>query len=172
MNCNEFGFLLESRRDGALEEREERALSAHLEACSACRAEEAAIAAADAAFRMLRAMEPPVDIAAAVSRRIAREAPAESYRGLFWGALALATVLAALLWRAGFTPAVIWGDAPLAALLRPLNAMVLGWWEPVRIALGAVSPLLTVLAPVALTLTLLETALAGLFVVRRAANVS
>ena len=172
MNCNESTFLLERRWDGALSGEEERALGEHLTACAACRAESRAIAAADIAFLALPALEPPVDIAAAVSRRIAQEAPAEPNRGVFWAAFALAALLAALFWQSGVTPAVLWNSAPVAALAGPVESVLHGWWGPIRIYAGAASPLLAVLAPVAAVLTLLEIGVAGLFVARRAADVS
>lgn len=172
MNCNEYTFLLERRLDGALDDADARKLGAHLNECAACRAEEAAIAAADAAFQMLPSMEPPIDIAAAVSRRISREAPAESYRSAFWGVFVFAAVLAAFVWHSGFTASVPWGSGPVATVLGPLEHAVSAWWKPMRIALGAASPLLAILAPIAVVLTLLETGLASLFVARRAANVS
>lgn len=167
MTCNDYLFMLDDRLDGRLDEAREEALDAHLRTCAACRAEAAAIARADAAFLLLPEAEPPVNIAAAVSRRIAREAPAEAHRGWFWGVFALATALAAVVWHAGFTPGVIWGDAPVAALLGPVESVARAWWEPVRIALGAASPLFSIFGPFAVALTMLELGLASLFVVRR-----
>jgi anti-sigma factor RsiW len=172
MTCNQSTFLMERRWDGKLDAEETRALDEHVSGCPACRAESRAIAAADLAFLSLPVADPPVDIAAAVSRRIAREAPAEPHRAWFWGLFAFAAMAAALLWHAGITPVVVWNSPPVALLAGPVESLVGGWLKPVSITLGTLSPALAALAPIAAVLAALELGLAGLFIIRRVANVS
>lgn len=166
MTCDQATFLLERRWDHALSGDEEHSLDVHLRECAVCQAEAEAIAVADAMFVRMPDIEPPVDIAAAVARRIAEEAPAEPRRGWIWaGLLALATLVAAL-WHSGLTPAVLWADPAVTAVVAPLTHTASVWLRPVTMTLQALSPAIGSLAAWLGVILALEMGMLGLWMLR------
>lgn len=73
MVCEEYRQLLSARLDGELSPQEEKALEEHLAVCPACRADEAQLAAIQAAFKQLEDVEVPEGFAQSVMERVRAE---------------------------------------------------------------------------------------------------
>lgn len=166
MTCDQATFMLEQRLDNALSEEAEKTLDEHLATCAACRVEAEAVAVAEAAFVRLPDLAPPVDIAAAVRRRIAREAPAERGRRWSWVAIGgLAFVLAAV-FSLGYTPAAVFGIPAVTAVIAPITQLVAEWIRPIVLPLRALSPAIGPLAGQLVILVVAEVGLVGWWMAR------
>ncbi|HEY3414284.1 MAG TPA: zf-HC2 domain-containing protein [Armatimonadota bacterium] len=171
MTCDQATFMLERRWDKTLTGEEERALDSHIQGCAVCRTEAEAIAFADATFLQLPECKPPIDIAAAVSKRIAGEAPAEPRRALFWGAVFAIAAVAAAIWQFGIPiPAAVFASpyyASAHSIFATASEAVVQWLRPMISIARSLSPAAPAILPVLGVAAAAETVVLGRWLVRR-----
>lgn len=174
MTCDRATFMLERRWDKTLSGEEERALDEHIRECETCREEAEAIAFADATFLKIPECVPPMDIAAAVARRVAAECPAEPRRGWFWMAIIVVMASIATAWHFGFAvpAAVLSGPQFKAAhdIAATMWGTVQTWLMPVIAVVRSLAPAAPVLIPIAAVAAAVETAALGTWVLKRGSH--
>ena len=171
MTCDQATFMLERRWDKTLTGEEERTLDNHIQVCAVCRAEADAIAFADATFLQLPECKPPVSIAAAVSKRIAEEAPAEPRRAWFWGAVVAMAAIAVAVWQFGIPVPTAVFASPYYASVHSVVATVSGavgqWLSPLISIARSLSPAAPVILAVLGVAACIETVMLGRWMVRQ-----
>jgi len=171
MNCDRIGMLLERRWDGPLTELEERMVQDHLSRCAACREENEAIRLADVAFLDLADLEPPINIAAAVAQRIARETTVEPRRAWFWALIAAITAAWSAVAHYGITlPSWVCDSVCIRVAHTAVASWAdsMSWWlNPVTTALRAAGP---ILVPILILSAVLNGVLLTVWLTRRNAG--
>jgi predicted anti-sigma-YlaC factor YlaD len=174
MTCDKATFMLERRWDKTLTGDEERALDEHIQQCATCRQEAEAISFADAAFLRIPDRVPPMDIAAAVARRVAEECPAEPRRGWFWMAVFVAMAAIAAVWHFGITvPASVVGAPQYKAahdIAVTLTTTVAAWLKPAVLIAKSFTPAAPILIPAVGIMASLETAALGTWILKRGSH--
>lgn len=171
MTCDQATFMLERRWDKTLTHDEEQALDNHIQVCAVCCAEADAIALADSAFLQLPECTPPMDIAAAVSRRIAEEAPAEARRGWFWGMVVAVAAVAVTVWHFGIPLPTAMFASPYYASAHSILATASGavgqWLSPLIPIVRSLSPAAPAIIPIVGVAACVETVMLGRWMVRQ-----
>jgi hypothetical protein len=170
MTCDQATFMLERRWDKTLDGDEERNLDGHIRGCETCRAEADAIVLADAAFMRIPECAPPLNIAAAVARRIAEESPAETKRAWFWGAVMAIAAAAAAVWEFGIPVPAALLSGPYVASIHSALATLAGaagyWLRPAMTVIRSLTPAAPTLIPFFAVMVTLEMMLVARWMAR------